>query len=125
MTQIIKLKSSSTPSSVPDTTDLIAGEAAVNSYDGKMYIKKDDGLEEVVQVGGLDKGNEVITLTAGQVNVTTTLSIADSDIYIRGVDTINGLLVETVDYTVVNDNNLTLTNSEPADTKLVLVSISN
>lgn len=52
MAQIIKLKNSSTPSSVPTTGDLILGEVAVNTNDGKLFLKKDDGLETVVEISG-------------------------------------------------------------------------
>ena len=43
MAQTIKLKRSSTQSAVPTTAQLVLGEVAINTYDGKMYIKKDDG----------------------------------------------------------------------------------
>jgi len=52
MSQPIKLKTSSTPSATPSTGDLILGEVAVNTNDGKVYIKKDDGTESVIEIGG-------------------------------------------------------------------------
>ncbi|AUS01811.1 pectin lyase fold/virulence factor [Vibrio phage 1.293.O._10N.261.52.E1] len=47
MSQTIKLKTSSTPASVPSTGDLILGELAVNTHDGKLYFKKNDGSESI------------------------------------------------------------------------------
>ena len=43
MAQTIKLKRSATPGSVPSTSSLSLGEVAINTYDGKMYIKKSAG----------------------------------------------------------------------------------
>ena len=44
-------KNKATPGSVPGTGDLLLGELAVNTYDGKLYLKKDDGAESIVNVG--------------------------------------------------------------------------
>jgi len=43
----IKLKRSSTQSNVPSLGDLTLGELAVNTFDGKLFIKKDDGSEAI------------------------------------------------------------------------------
>jgi len=51
MSQIIKLKSSSVQSAVPLVGDLIAGELAINTYDGKVFLKKNDGAESIVEIG--------------------------------------------------------------------------
>ena len=45
----IKLKRSHTHSSIPSTSDLAEGEFAVNTYDGKMYMR--DGSSNIVTVG--------------------------------------------------------------------------
>jgi len=50
---IIRLKRSSTPGKIPLTSDLQLGELAVNTHDGKAYLKKDvGGVETVVNLGG-------------------------------------------------------------------------
>ena len=36
----IKLKRSATQGAVPGTSDIELGEIALNTYDGKMYMKK-------------------------------------------------------------------------------------
>jgi hypothetical protein len=51
MANTIQVKRSAVPSKVPTTSDLALGEIAVNTYDGKMYIKKDDGTSAIVQIG--------------------------------------------------------------------------
>jgi hypothetical protein len=53
MAQTIKLKRSATSGAVPTTGSLELGEVAINTYDGKMYIKKNDGTESVVEIGTL------------------------------------------------------------------------
>ena len=40
MAQTVKLKRSSTEDAVPSTGDLELGELALNTYDGKLYMKK-------------------------------------------------------------------------------------
>ena len=52
MAQTIKLKRSSTGGAVPSTSSLSLGEVAINTYDGKMYIKKNDGSDAIVEIGG-------------------------------------------------------------------------
>ena len=51
MAQTIKLKRSATSGAVPTTASLALGEVAINTHDGKVYIKKDDGAESVIEVG--------------------------------------------------------------------------
>ena len=51
MAQTIKLKRSSTSGAAPTTSQLELGEVAINTYDGKMYIKKDvGGTESIVEI---------------------------------------------------------------------------
>jgi hypothetical protein len=51
MANLIKIKRSNVPGKVPTTTDLELGELAVNTYDGKLYLKKNDGTESIVEIG--------------------------------------------------------------------------
>ena len=44
MAQIIKLKRSTTPGSVPTTTDLSIAELAINVSDGKVFLRKSGSL---------------------------------------------------------------------------------
>jgi hypothetical protein len=47
----IQLKRSATASAVPTTTQLALGEIAINTWDGKLYIKKNNGTDAIVRIG--------------------------------------------------------------------------
>jgi hypothetical protein len=108
MSQIIKLKRSSTASAEPTTAQLALGEVAINTYDGKMYIKKDDGTEEIVEIGsgggGLVYVKTTFTATANQ-TLFTGLSYTAGlvDVYLNGVK-----LVVGQDVTASNGTSVTL-----------------
>jgi hypothetical protein len=49
----IRLKRSATPGAVPTTADLVLGQLAVNTNDGKLFTKKDvSGTQTIVEIGG-------------------------------------------------------------------------
>ena len=53
MANTVKLKRSAVPLRVPTTTDLDLGEIAINTFDGKAYIKQDVlGVETIIELGG-------------------------------------------------------------------------
>lgn len=56
MTQTVLLKRSATAGKVPLTSELALGEVAINTYDGKVYIKKNDGVDAIVEVTGAGGG---------------------------------------------------------------------
>ncbi len=87
MANTIQLKRSSVASKVPTTSDLALGEIAINTYDGKMYIKKDNGAASIVQIGAAElpsqSGNSGKYLTTngttaswGAVSVSPSLNVA-------------------------------------------------
>ena len=45
----IKLKRSSSQGVTPGTEDLELGELAVNTYDGKLFLKKNDGSDSIIE----------------------------------------------------------------------------
>jgi len=70
MANTIILKRSATPGKVPTTGQLALGEIAINTYDGLLYIKKDDGTASVVQIGGVTSVNGetgAVTIDTGDV----------------------------------------------------------
>lgn len=51
MANTIKLKTSSVQGKAPTTSDLQISELAWNSYDGKLYGKKNNGTESIIEIG--------------------------------------------------------------------------
>jgi hypothetical protein len=51
MSSNIKLKRSSVPGKIPATSVIELGEIAINTHDGKIFIKKNDGAESIVTLG--------------------------------------------------------------------------
>ena len=99
MAQTIKLKRSSVSGNTPGTSDLELGEVAINTYDGKMFIKKNDGSDSIVEIGGtsgtVTEAFKTIAVS-GQSNV-----VADS-----ATDTL----------TLVAGSNMTITTNASGDT---------
>jgi hypothetical protein len=58
MANLIKIKRSDVPGKIPQISDLALGELAINTFDGKLYTKKDDGTEGIVEIGA-SAGNPV------------------------------------------------------------------
>lgn len=52
MSEKIQLRRSSVSGRVPTTAQLDLGEIGINTHDGKLYIKKDDGTASIVEIGG-------------------------------------------------------------------------
>ena len=124
MAQIIKLKRSSTASAEPTTSDLALGEVGINTYDGKMYIKKDDGTEEIIEVGSSSGGlvyvKTTVTATANQTTVTgLTYTAGLVDVYLNGVK-----LVVGTDVTAVNGSSITLASGATVDDIIQVVAFA-
>jgi hypothetical protein len=69
MSNQILIKRTGTQSKVPATTDIALGELAVNTYDGKLFMKKNNGSDVMVEIGA-------VTTVAGR-NGAVTLAVAD------------------------------------------------
>ena len=115
MAQTIKLKRSATQGAIPSTSSLSLGEVAINTYDGKMYIKKNDGSDSVVEIGGSSGATGIwkeylYTATANQTaftgaddnGVPLTFTAGQIQVFFNGV-----LLEPTTDYTTTG-NTVTL-----------------
>lgn len=48
----IRIKRSAVPGAIPTTAQLALGELAINTADGKVFLKKNDGAESIIEVGG-------------------------------------------------------------------------
>jgi hypothetical protein len=62
MANTIKLKRSAVPDKVPTTGDLDLGELALNTYDGKLFTKKDNGTVSIVEIGASGGGGGSVTI---------------------------------------------------------------
>lgn len=67
MANTIRIKRSAVASKVPVVGDLQLGELAVNTYDGKLYTKKDNGTASIVEIGA---GSGVSSFSAGTTGLT-------------------------------------------------------
>jgi hypothetical protein len=83
VTRILHRKSAS-GGAVPTTAAIQLGEIAINTFDGKLFIKKNNGVESIVEIGGAGGGNTFSTISvSGQSDVVAdstsdTLTIAAS-----------------------------------------------
>ena len=86
MAQSIILKRSALPGKVPNTGSLNAGEIAVNTYDGKLFIKRSgnvDSIEGIVVTNSTTTGSITLTRTGsfGELVVTQDANIT-RDLYV-------------------------------------------
>lgn len=87
---LLKFKRSAVPAKVPSIADLDLGELAINTYDGKVYTKKDNGTQSVVEIGG-GGGSGTVTSVAAS-GGTTGLTFSGSPITTSGTLTLGGTL---------------------------------
>jgi hypothetical protein len=78
MANTIILKRSATPGKTPTTSQLELGEIAINTHDGRIFIKKDDGNPAVVEIGGVTSVN---THTGDVVLGTDDISEGSNNLY--------------------------------------------
>ncbi len=86
MAQSIILKRSSLPGKVPDTNSLNVGEIAINTYDGKLFIKRSgnvDSIESVLTTNSTTTGSISLTQTGsfGELVISKDAHIAQ-DLYV-------------------------------------------
>ena len=124
MANSIKIKRSSVAAKVPVTGDLELGELAINTYDGKLYLKKDNGTASIVTVnpGGGGSGDVVGPGSA-------------TDNAITRFDGVTGLLIQNSTATLddsgvvsvsgANISGLTASSAVATDGSKNLVSVAN
>lgn len=74
MANTIQLRRSAVQGAVPTTTQLSLGEVAINTYDGKMYIKKNDGADTVVAINTTLASGQNIQVTPGSLSTSISIS---------------------------------------------------
>jgi hypothetical protein len=94
---VVKFKRSAVAGKVPATTDLALGELALNTYDGRIYLKKSvSAVETVVALQPFPTGG-----TSGQV---LTLDAGGNLIWVTSSATSSGTVTNT---SIVNANGFT------------------
>ena len=115
----IKLRRSATAGAIPTAGNLDLGELALNTYDGKLYMKKSvSGTDSVVEIGAAGAAASDIvkyyrfvssgstTTFSGSDSNSETLSYVPSAIQVS----LNGILLDpTRDYTANTGNSVVLT----------------
>jgi len=96
MAQNIILKRSALPGKVPDTVSLNVGEIAVNTYDGKLFIKRSgntDSIQSVLTTDSITTGSITLTQTGsfGELFVTQDANVQRDLFVIRDIITNNDI----------------------------------
>jgi len=93
---IIRVKRSSVSGKIPTIADVLPGEFAINSADGKVFIEKTAGITSVIAVNPWDIGFGTsaydITFTVGNVGVGTTAATRLLDV--NGTSRFRGALYD-------------------------------
>ena len=74
MSQTIKLKRSAIAGKVPTTSSLDLGEVAINTNDGKVFFKRDDGTQSIQTIVTTD------SLTTGSINISGSVTASTAQI---------------------------------------------
>jgi hypothetical protein len=105
----IKLKRSAVAGKIPTTSNLELGEIALNTYDGRLYIKKDvSGTESIVSFSGSPASESTVYLyTATGDNTTVdfvlpTIPVSEQNVFVY----LNGVLQYTSEFSLVSGNTL-------------------
>ena len=130
MTQTVQLKRSATAGAIPSTSDLALGELAINTYDGKAYIKKNvGGTQSVVEIGA-DVSSDMASMThylyeasANQTTFTGSDANSESLSYTAGSIAVflNGVFLDPDDYTATNGSSIVLDDGAKASDYLEIV----
>jgi len=113
MANVIKLRRSAVPGNVPTVEQIDLGEIAINTYDGKLFLKKNDGVETIVEIGsgggsgGIEEapqdGNYYVRQDGTWVNLADALAALD-DRNVDGGDFTNNTTTAESNYTVNGGN---------------------
>ena len=127
----IQLRRSATAGSIPTTSNLDLGEIALNTYDGKAYMKKNvGGTESVVQIGSSDASASDILKEYAYVATSNQTTFSGSDAnsntlsYTPGALNVyqNGVLLKlTTDYTASNGTTVVLVNGATASDDIQII----
>lgn len=99
MANTVKLKRSAVSGKIPLVTDLQLGELALNTFDGKAYIKKSaNGVDEIVEIGsGAIGGTPMVLVTKRVINENVVVAAGENALSINDVTVADGFSVEIPD----------------------------
>ena len=130
MTQTVQLKRSATTGAIPSTSDLALGELALNTYDGKAYIKKSvGGTESIVEVGA-DTSTDITDMkhflynpSANQTSFSGVDVNGSSLSYTSGQIAVflNGVFLDPDDYTATNGSAVVLDDGAKSSDYLEII----
>lgn len=78
MANTVTLKRSAVTGKIPTTSDLALGELALNTYDGNLFFKKDNGTASILSVATLTGTQTLTNKTLSSVTLTGTLTVGGS-----------------------------------------------
>jgi hypothetical protein len=122
LSQTVKLRRSATSGSVPTTSALALGELAINTYDGKLYLKKNvSGTETIVEIGANNLADTFHIYEYSVTANTTVFQGSDDNSHSLSYTTgsppriavyLNGLLLDWgTDFTATNGSSVTLSTA--------------
>ena len=95
MANTVLHKRSSTASASPAVGDLSLGEIAVNTYDGKLFVKKSvSGTESIIEIGASGGAGGPIMQAAQTISTNVTLSAGHNGLSLYSVAVDSGVTVE-------------------------------
>ena len=126
MASQIKIKRSSQEGKVPVPGDLELGELAINTFDGKLFLKKNDGTESIVEIGAGGSSDSNITAAKKQEFIATAAQTTFTITNGYGVGTVqvfaNGILLASEDYIATNGTTVVLTQARVAGDNIIVTS---
>ena len=110
----IKLRRSGVAGKIPTTAQLDLGEIALNTYDGRLYIKKDvGGTQSIVTFSGSPASESTVYLFTATGDGSTvdfvlpTIPVSEQNVFAY----LNGVLQHTSEFSLVNGNTLRFTTA--------------
>ena len=110
----IKLRRSGVAGKIPTTAQLDLGEIALNTYDGRLYVKKEvSGVQSIVSFSGSPASESTVYLftatgDGGTVDfVLPTIPVSEQNVFAY----LNGVLQHTSEFSLVNGNTLRFTSA--------------
>jgi len=108
----IDIKHNNVAGVVPTTSSLNLGEIAINTYDGKAYLKRNNGVESIIEIGtGISGGTtNYIPLWSGAASLTS------SAIYQSGS---NSIIINSTANTTANPEALYVQQTHPTSFNVI------